>query len=159
MTDQDDAIPADALLSDDARQSLQTLVGLMIPASQEYGIPGADDSEIFDRIVIASKLDRSLVDEGIRALEDLSHALHGERFAVLENDDKVLTADRFAQTGAPHVPVIVSITAQCYYSDERVMTALGMENRAPFPIGYTVEQGDWSLLDPVKKRPKFYRKV
>jgi hypothetical protein len=159
MTEQNDAVAADAQLSDDARQAFHILVGLMIPASQEYGIPGADDPEIFERIMVASELDRSLVADGLRALEDVSKALYGERFAGLDDDSKVQTAQRFAQTQAPHVSVIVSLTAQCYYSDERVMAALGMENRAPFPLGYTVEQGDWSLLDPVKKRPKFYRKI
>ena len=159
MIEQNDAIAADAPLSDDARQVFHILVGLMIPASQEYAVPGADDPEIFERIMVASELDRSLVADGLRALEDLSIALHGERLAALDDDDKVQTAERFTQTQAPHVSVIVSLTTQCYYTDERVMTALGMENRAPFPLGYTVEQGDWSLLDPVKKRPKFYRKV
>ena len=39
---------------------------------------------------------------------------------------------------------------QCYYRDDRVLRSLGLELRAPFPKGYTLEQGDWSLLDPVK---------
>ena len=39
------------------------------------------------------------------------------------------------------------------------MTALGIEERPPFPQGYDVPQGDWSLLDPVKRRPKFFREA
>lgn len=159
MMEQDAAMSADAPLCDDARQAFQILVGLMIPASEAYGIPGADDPEIFERILVASELDRPLVADGLRALEDLSHTLHGEEFAGLDHDGRIDVAQRFAQTQAPHVSVIVSLTTQCYYSDVRVMMALGMENRAPFPMGFTVEQGDWSLLDPVKKREKFYRKA
>jgi len=34
---------------------------------------------------------------------------------------------------------------------------LGMEARPPFPHGYTLEQGDWSLLDAVRKRLPFWR--
>jgi hypothetical protein len=34
-----------------------------------------------------------------------------------------------------------------------------MEARAPHPAGFTVEEGDWSLLDPVRNRPEFYRKA
>ena len=48
---------------------------------------------------------------------------------------------------------------QCYYRDDRVLRSLGLELRPPFPQGYVLEQGDWSLLDPVKKRPPFWRKV
>ena len=39
------------------------------------------------------------------------------------------------------------------------MRSLDMEPRPPFPLGYTLEEGDWSLLDPVRARPKFYRQV
>jgi len=37
--------------------------------------------------------------------------------------------------------------------------ALGLEARPPFPKGYVLEQGDWSLLDAVRKRAPFWRKV
>jgi hypothetical protein len=37
------------------------------------------------------------------------------------------------------------------------MRSLDMEVRPPFPQGFAVEQGNWSLLDPVRKRPKLYR--
>jgi hypothetical protein len=37
------------------------------------------------------------------------------------------------------------------------MRSLGMEPRPPYPKGFAVEQGDWSLLDPVRARPTLYR--
>src|SRR6516162_1999713 len=40
---------------------------------------------------------------------------------------------------------------------DRVMRSLGLEPRPPYPKGFEVEQGDWSLLDPVRARPKLYR--
>jgi hypothetical protein len=46
---------------------------------------------------------------------------------------------------------------QCYYRDARVMESLGMEARPPFPKGYELEQGEWSLLDPVRDRGKMWR--
>jgi len=47
----------------------------------------------------------------------------------------------------------------CYYRDDRVMRSLGIEPRPPFPGGFAVEQGDWSLLDPVKARAPFWRQA
>jgi hypothetical protein len=41
--------------------------------------------------------------------------------------------------------------------DDRVMRSLGMEPRPPFPEGFEMGQGDWSLLDPVRARAKLYR--
>ena len=46
---------------------------------------------------------------------------------------------------------------QCYYRDDRVMKAIGMERRPPFPLGFQVETGDLSLLEPVRARGKKYR--
>ena len=40
-----------------------------------------------------------------------------------------------------------------------MMRSLGQEPRPPFPQGHVVEQGDWSLLDPVRARPRMYRSV
>ena len=48
---------------------------------------------------------------------------------------------------------------QCYYRDDRVMRALGLEPRPPFPKGRVLEQGDWSLLDAVRGRPRMWRDV
>ena len=49
------------------------------------------------------------------------------------------------------------VVARCYYRDDRVLTAIGVEPRPPFPKGYEVPQGDWSLLDPVRARGPIYR--
>jgi len=48
---------------------------------------------------------------------------------------------------------------QCYYRDDRVLHSLGLELRPPFPKGYGLEQGDWSLLEPVKARAPMWRRV
>jgi hypothetical protein len=45
------------------------------------------------------------------------------------------------------------------FAARRVLRSPGLEPRAPFPKGHTLEQGDWSLLDPVKARPPMRRKV
>jgi len=44
-----------------------------------------------------------------------------------------------------------------YYRDDRVLIALKQDARAPFPKGYSLEQGDWSLLDAVRRRPPLWR--
>ncbi len=39
------------------------------------------------------------------------------------------------------------------------MPLLGLEARPLWPQGNVVAEGDWSLLEAVKQREKFYRKV
>ena len=89
------------------RNDLRTVAAMVIPASDEYKVPGADDPAI--------------------------------------------QADMLA--------TLVRVVLQCYYRDDRVLRSLGLELRAPFPQGYTLEQGDWSLLDPVKVRPAKLRRA
>jgi hypothetical protein len=63
-----------------------------------------------------------------------------------------------AQGGVP-LAALSRAVLQCYYRDDRVIRSLGMEPRPPFPKGHVLEQGDWSLLDPVRTRPKMWRDV
>ena len=146
-------------LSKDQRQALHTLVGIMIPASREYAVPGADDADIFAAILATAQVDALRVGVGLKALEAMSNIRHRKGFNSLDYATQRDVVDAFRQQPSDYVGVIGNITLQCYYRDERVMGSLGMEVRAPYPKGFEVEQGDWSLLDPVKKRPKMYRKI
>jgi hypothetical protein len=54
---------------------------------------------------------------------------------------------------------LVRVVLQCYYRDDRVLRSPGLELRAPFPKRHMLEDGDWSLLDPVKARARKMREV
>ena len=141
---------ADAL-TEAERMSLRLIAGMMIPATDE--LPGSDDAAIFADIVGSLGRDASLVRDALRQLD----ALSGGRFAdaganAREAAIAALRAESKAQIEALH-----RVIPQCYHRDDRVMRAFGMEPRPPFPQGFDVEQGDWSLLDPVRARPKLYR--
>jgi hypothetical protein len=78
-------------------------------------------------------------------------------FAGLARDGReALINDYYASGGAPAV-TLGRVIVGAYYRDDRVLLALGLEARAPFPKGYTLEQGDWSLLDTVRNRAPFWR--
>jgi hypothetical protein len=68
-------------------------------------------------------------------------------------------AAQFREAGGAPLAILVRLVLLCYYRDDRVMRSLGQEPRAPFPQGHVVEQGDWSLLDPVRMRAPMYRRV
>ncbi len=68
-------------------------------------------------------------------------------------------ANEFRATGGGAAATLVRVVLQCYYRDDRVLRSLGLELRAPFPQGYALEQGDWSLLDPVKARSPSLRRA
>ena len=68
-------------------------------------------------------------------------------------------AAKLRAEGGAQVGVLTRIVLLCYYRDDRVMVSLGLEARPPFPKGHVLEQGDWSLLDPVRARKPFWRRA
>ena len=140
-------------LSVDDQRSLRCLVALMIPASAQHAVPGADDELIFADILASLRPHASLARDAMAQLQALSQAC----FADLAAAQQSALAQRFRSERRSLATLLVSVTVQCYYRDDRVMRSLDMEVRPPFPKGFEVEQGDWSLLDPVRQRPKMYR--
>ncbi|MES2192987.1 MAG: hypothetical protein V4517_01105 [Pseudomonadota bacterium] len=142
-------------LTAEQARDLRALAGVIIPASTMYDVPGADDDKIFDDILRNLERDR---DDIRRALSHLA-AIGGAAFADLEPDHRADVTKAFREVGGAPLAALVRVVLLCYYRDDRVMRSLGQEVRAPFPKGHVVEQGDWSLLDPVRARPPMYRKV
>ena len=156
---QEGMIATDNPLDADQESALAAIVGAMIPASDEYAVPSAADPAIFADILTLVKRHPEPVIEALEALEAIAHSRHSTGFNALDEDAKAATLETFRQSATPHLRAIVSMTAQCYYRDDRVMASLGMEPRPPFPKGFEVEQGDLSLLDPVRARGRIWREA
>ncbi len=130
------------MLSDSECDQLHRIAGILIPPSDELGVPGADDPVIFADIV--KSIGRDLAD--VRA------ALNR-----LEGHDAVSILDTVSAASDGVMVVLGRVILQCYYRDDRVLLSLGVEPRPPFPKGHVLEQGDWSLLDVVRQRKPFWR--
>ena len=143
------------MLTADQCRSLRCLAEMMIPASAEYGVPSAGDDAIFADILRSLGRDAEHVLAVLRRLDQMA----GGVFADLEPARRETAAARLRDGGGQSLMYLSRIILQCYYRDDRVMRSLGLEVRPPFPKGFEVEQGDWSLLDPVRARPKLYREV
>jgi hypothetical protein len=81
----------------------------------------------------------------------------GGTFASLDRGRRETLINEWYAAGSPAAAALGRVVLSAYYRDDRVLRALGHEARAPFPKGHEVEQGDWSLLDPVKRRAAFWR--
>jgi hypothetical protein len=137
------------------RNDLRTVAAMIIPASDEYRVPGADDPAIQADMLATLGRDTAMVRQ---ALDHLAR-LAGQPLADLDAARRDAVAREFRASGGEAAAVLVRVVLQCYYRDDRVLRSLGLELRAPFPKGYVLEQGDWSLLDPVKARPATLRRA
>ena len=130
------------------RDDLRTIAAMIVPASDEYKVPGADDPAIQADMLATLGRDTALV---AQALDHLAR-LAGKPLASLDAAKRDIVAQEFRATGGAAAATLVRVVLQCYYRDDRVLRSLGLELRAPFPKGYVLPDGDWSLLDPVKQR-------
>jgi hypothetical protein len=134
---------------------LRWLAGMIVPPSTKYGVPGADDAAIFADIANSIGRDGAMVSAALATLRRLA----GGPAAMLDAARGLEVAKLLRAEGGAALAVLTRIVLLCYYRDDRVMESLGLEPRAPFPKGHVIEQGDWSLLDPVRARKPFWRPV
>lgn len=145
----------DSPLNPAQRDDLRAIAGIMIPASLEFAVPGADDPAIQADIVATLGRDADLVRE---ALDEVAR-LVGQPLGELDPDRREAVALELRAKGGPAVATLTRVVLQCYYRDDRVVRSLGLEARPPYPKGHVLEDGDWSLLDPVRARPPFWRRA
>jgi hypothetical protein len=146
---------AENALTPAQRDDLRVVSAMMIPASAEYDVPGADDGAIQADIMATLGRDTRRVGE---ALDHLAR-LAGMPLAQLDQARRDAVAKEFRSSGGTAAATLIRVVLQCYYRDDRVLRSLGLELRPPFPKGHALEQGDWSLLEPVKARPSMWRRV
>ena len=125
----------------------------MIPTSAEFDVPGADDPVIQADIVATLGRDTALVREAL----DQFARLAGQALADLDPARLEAVAVELRASGGDAVMPLTRVVLQCYYRDDRVVRSLGLEPRPPYPKGHVLEDGDWSLLDPVRARPPMWR--
>src|SRR5216684_2000036 len=144
---------AETGLSATELRDLSDIAGTMIPESPAFGVPGADDPAILDDIANSLGRDLALVREALAAIA----AKSGSAFARMDRERREALINDYYSTGGTAAASLGRMILGAYYRDDRVLLALKLEARPPFPKGYTLEQGDWSLLDAVRHRPPFWR--
>jgi hypothetical protein len=148
-------MPGDSPLTPAQRDDLRVIAGVIIPASAEFAVPGADDPAIQADLLATLGRDARLMRE---ALDELAR-LAGRPLASLDPAQRERVALQLRAQGGAAVATLTRVVLQCYYRDDRVVRSLGLEPRPPYPTGHVLEDGDWSLLDPVRVRPPMWRRA
>lgn len=142
------------ILNELETEVLSRLVGIMLPASADYGVPSANDPKIFADILNSIGQDQNAVKRAIAGLIEQVND-----FISLDDTSAEISALSYIDAGGPDLLVLGRCILQCYYRDDRVLNGAGLTPRAPFPIGHKLEDGDFSLLDEVRSRPRMWRDI
>ncbi len=150
---------ADDRLAADAKRVLSSVLDQLIPERLDVELPGAGELGVGEVVIRAQgdalpalkavlcELDAQATSGGAA---DFSALPHEERAALLAEVDA-------ANPG--FLPGLIFHAYTAYYQQPRVVEALGLEARPPYPKGYELEMGDLGLLDPVRERKGLYREA
>ena len=156
MTD-DSIIGSDGALTAAQRETLRAVLDMIIPASGDGRFPSAADVDVLDHIRESASHLLPALREDLGRLDRLAVERSGKAFARLTDSDRTRVVEETRRAEPGFLKDLALQATTCYYQDDRVLLALGVEPRPPFPKGYEVASGDLSLLDPVRKRGKLYR--
>lgn len=148
-----------APFSEAQRAALNRLSDLMIPASPDGRMPAASTLDLYGEVGVLSVRDRAVFEAGLAQIEARAHALHGVPVTRLADAAAMSLIDVLRAEGSAFIAVFTVQTAGRYLMHETVMPLIGLPPRPHWPQGHEVAEGDWSLIDVVRLRPKFYREV
>lgn len=134
-------------------ECLACIAAQMIPASAEYGVPGADDPAIMADMAASLGRDHAALRRLLAVVDEAA----GGSLAALSRDRQAALLARLRAELPGGLGVVEAVVTRAYYRDARVLASLGVEPRPPFPKGFEVENVDLSLLDPVRQRGSICR--
>jgi hypothetical protein len=137
------------------RATLSAVLDEIVPPSADGRLPGAG------ALGLAAGVEAFLARApGARAgLARSLDALAAEGFGALPAPARAAALRDFEARHPGFVGGLVAPAYVGYYQEPRVLVALGLEPRPPHPKGHSLEPGDLSLLDAVRRRGKIYREV
>ena len=148
---------SDSVLTEEQSRSLSLLLDMIIPPDPDRGMPGAGELDFVGYVAEFAPDRIGAIQLELERLNQAARDQYEGTFADLDGDERNDLVDGLRSIDAQFAQNIVVQTMACYYQDDRVVVALGMEARPPFPIGNEVKTGDLSLLAPVRERKQIYR--
>ena len=140
---------------------VNSMLERIVPPDEGGGkMPGAGElgvADFVDRVVGESAELKRLFTRGLAQIEIASQTQHSKDFVDLSSQQKDTVLKNVETQEPEFFRALVRQTYNGYYTNARVIELLGLEGRPPQPRGYELEQGDFSLIENVKKRGQAYR--
>ncbi len=139
--------------------TLDALQDLMIPASTDGRMPSARSLRLYADSAGLTPGDAAVFASGLAQIEARAQATHGTPFAQLAVAAVMAMVDEMRAQHSEFIQLFMLLTTARYLQNPAVMPLIGLEARPPWPKGHEVAEGDWSLIEVVRARPKLYREV
>jgi hypothetical protein len=134
---------------------LNSILGMIIPASQDSEMPCARDVGFFDYLIDEGLI--PLIEDGLNKIEYESKKQYDIEYNNLQDSDQKQLIDDLRRTSNEYFNLLTTHVMNCYYQHDSVLKKIGIEQNTPFPHGFYLSEWDISLLEPVYERGKCYR--
>lgn len=152
-----EVISTDQVFSSEQKQLIGMLADMMIPEGGDF--PSAAEPAIISVIIEKLSAEKATVNDALRLLETLAQQDYQVGFSSLSVAQRQALIELMRKQAPAFIQLLQLNVISNYYQNPAVLSALGVRAEAPYPGGYTVAETDWSILDPVRKRDPFYKKV
>ena len=139
------------------RAILDLVLNLIVPPSADARMPGAAEVGVPAYLCAEAADSLPVLREELDEIERRAQAHFARGFVVLAHSERKSLVEGLRGQTPAFMSRLAMETLACYYQHDRVLAGLGLEARPPYPKGYQVVQGDFSLLEPVRARGKIYR--
>jgi hypothetical protein len=137
---------------------MRACLNRLIPAEGDF--PGAGDLDLvdhLDRVAAASAATRRMFADGVRAIELESEHRHTRAFAELDGPTQDAVLEGVERVHPVFFEALVCAVYGAYYSHAAVIERLGLDVRAPQPLGHALAQFPEAITEAIGKRPPLYR--
>jgi hypothetical protein len=157
MPTDNSSVESAAALSAEQEAMLAVILDMIIPASADGKLPSAAETGFGAYAQQAGIL--SWIGAGLQQVAEAARQAHAQEFATLTIEQQTTLVDGLKRKLFRFFGDLTSQVMQCYYQHDKVLIAIGLEARSPFPLGYFPIDGDLSLLEAVYERGQVYREV
>lgn len=151
-------ITSDHPLTELHRQTLDAVLEVIVPADPARALPSAGEVGVLGYLQTHAGDYWQQLGIDLDRLDESAFRQFAQNFWQLSIAERARVA-HLMRNGDPGFLRRLALEAvTCYYQDDRVMLALGLEPRAPAPKGYEAYAGDFSLVEPVVARGEIWRR-
>lgn len=155
----DDVIGSDRPMTAMQRALFEIVVDMIVPASSDGTKPSAAEVGVLDSIAEREPGELPAIARDIDRLDAAARERQGAGFTEIDAASRQAVVEAMRADDSTFLQNLAMHTVTCYYQDDRVLTAIGLEPRPPFPKGYEVVAGDTDLLEPVRRRGSIVREA
>ena len=149
-----------ASFSPTEQQLLEGVLDELIPRSSDGRLQAAGEIGLvasIDEALAKTPAMRPVIEQGLATMSQLVRERGHDNIAAMPAAERAQAVKELESKDAGFLLTLMFLAYPAYYEHPKVLTALGLEPRPPYPQGYAMKTHDLTLLDPVRARPKMFR--